>query len=175
MIASPVLPVIETERLRLVQPAASHIPAMTAFHGSDRAAALDWQLMPHEAWRHFAFVLGHTVLRGFGPFVAEAKEDGRAVGLFGPWHPEGQPEQELKWTVWSAADEGKGFAFEAARAMLGHAFGTLGWTTAVSYIRPSNTRSAALARRLGAREDGTWTTPRGTEVRVFRHQPGGAA
>ena len=175
MIASPVMPVIETERLRLVQPHASHIPAMTEFHASDRAAALDWQLMPHEAWRHFAFVLGHHVLRGFGPFVAEAKDDGRAVGLFGPWRPESQPEAEIKWSVWTAADEGKGFAHEAARAMLDHAFRTLGWTTAVSYIRPVNTRSAALARRLGAREDGMWTTPRGTVVQVFRHAPGGQA
>lgn len=175
MIATPVMPVIETERLRLVPPAATHIPAMTAFHGSDRAAVLGWQMMPHEAWRHFAFVLGHHALRGFGPFVAEARDDGRALGLFGPWWPEGQPEREIKWTVWSAADEGKGYALEAARAMLGHAFGVLGWETAVSYIRPANTRSAALARRLGAREDGTWTTPRGTEARVFRHQSGGAA
>lgn len=175
MIAAPVLPVIETERLRLVQPAASHIPAMTEFYGSDRAAALDWQLMPHEAWRHFAFVLGHHILRGFGPFVAEARDDGRAVGMFGPWRPESQPEAEIKWSVWNAADEGKGYAFEAARAMLDYAFRTLGWTTAVSYIRPMNTRSAALARRLGAREDGTWTTPRGTEITVFRHVPGGAA
>lgn len=175
MIAASVLPVIETERLRLVQPAAAHIPAMTEFYASDRAAALDWLLMPHEAWRHFAFVLGHHILRGFGPFVAEAKDDGRAVGMFGPWQPEGQPEREIKWSVWTAADEGKGFAHEAARAMLDHAFRTLGWTTAVSYIRPMNTRSAKLARRLGAREDGMWTTPRGTEIAVFRHQPGRAA
>lgn len=175
MIGLPVMPVIETERLRLVLPAASHIPAMTEFHASGRAAALDWQLMPHEAWRHFAFVLGHHILRGFGPFVAEARDDGRAVGMFGPWRPESQPEAEIKWTVWNAVDEGKGFAFEAARAMLDYAFGPLGWSTAVSYIRPSNTRSAALARRLGARQDGVWTTPRGTEIAVFRHQPGGAA
>jgi RimJ/RimL family protein N-acetyltransferase len=54
--------------------------------------------------------------------------------------------------------------------MLAHVFGAMGWDTAVSYIDHDNNRSAALARRLGAVQDGVWTTPRGTEVRVFRHR-----
>lgn len=163
------LPLIQTERLRLVAPSQAHIPAYAAFIGSDRAAARGWAGLPRKAWRTFAAIIGHHILRGFGPYVAEAKDDGRVIGLFGPWHPEGQLEQEIKWHIWPAADEGKGFAFEAARAMLTYAFSVLNWTTAVSYISFDNVRSANLARRLGARQDGTWTTPRGTEVQVFRH------
>lgn len=162
--------VIETPRLRLIAPEARHIPAYQAFIASDRAISRGWGAMPHEAWRNFAAILGHEILRGFGPLVAEAKSDGRAIGLFGPWHPEGQAEREVKWSIWSGADEGQGFAFEAARAMLAHVFGALAWQTAVSYIAADNDRSAALARRLGAVQDGVWTTPRGTEVRVFRHR-----
>jgi RimJ/RimL family protein N-acetyltransferase len=169
------LPFILTERLRLVPPSAAHIPAHAAFYGSDRAAARGWSALPHEAWRNFAAILGHGLLRGFGPFVAEARDDGRPVGIFGPWWPEGQAEHEIKWTIWSASDEGRGFAAEGARACLNHAFSVLGWTTAVSYIAPDNFRSVALARRLGAVEDGTWTTPRGTVVSVFRHNPVGFA
>lgn len=161
--------VLETPRLRLVSPSAAHVAAHLGFVASARAVALGWTAMPHEAWRSFATIIGHHVLRGFGPLVAEAREDGRVVGLFGPWSPDGQPENEILWTVWSEPDEGKGYAHEAARAMLTYAFGTLGWATAVSYITFGNDRSAALARRLGAVQDGTWTTPRGTEVRVFRH------
>lgn len=168
------LPLIETERLRLVAPSEGHIAAYQGFIGSDRAAALGWAGLPHEAWRTFAAMIGHHLLRGFGPFVAIAKDDGRPVGLFGPWWPEGQLEREIKWHVWSAADEGKGFAFEAARAVLDYAFRLLNWTTAVSYISFDNTRSANLALRLGAVQDGTWTSPRGTEVRVFRHPTPGA-
>ena len=163
------LPVIDTERMRLVAPAVRHIPAYTAFIGSDRAAARGWAGLPHEAWRSFAAIIGHHILRGFGPFVAEAKDDGRAVGIFGPWWPEGQPEFEIMWSVWQAEDEGKGFAFEAARAALTYAFSVLNWKTAVSYISFDNTRSANLAQRLGAKQDGTWITPRATEVQVFRH------
>jgi RimJ/RimL family protein N-acetyltransferase len=168
-------PTLCTERLRFVAPGAAHIAAYAGFVGSDRAAARGWSAMPHEAWRNFAAIMGHHLLRGFGPFVAEAKDDGRAVGLFGPWWPEGQAEHEIKWTIWPAADEGKGYAAEAARAMLGYAFGHLGWKTAVSYIADDNERSAALVRRLGASPDGTWTTPRGTTVQVFRHPHPGAA
>ncbi|MEO8245360.1 MAG: GNAT family N-acetyltransferase [bacterium] len=161
--------VLNTERLRLVPLAARHIPAYQAFLGSDRAAALGWAAMPHEAWRGFAAMMGHGLLRGFAPFALEAHDDDRVVGLCGPWWPDGQLEREIKWHIWPAADEGKGYAHEAARAVLLHVFGSLAWQTAVSYINFDNERSAALARRLGAVQDGTWTTPRGTEVRVFRH------
>ena len=161
--------VLETPRLRLVAPGGRHIAAYQAFVGSDRAAARGWGGMPHEAWRAFAAILGHGILRGFTPLVMEARDDGRTVGLCGPWWPDGQLEREIKWSVWSVADEGKGYAFEAAQAALAHVFGVLGWSTAVSYVAFDNTRSAALARRLGAVQDGTWTTPRGTEVLVFRH------
>jgi RimJ/RimL family protein N-acetyltransferase len=160
---------LETQRLRLEMPTERHIPAYQSFRASDRAAALGWQEMPHEAWRGFAAMLGHWTLRGFGPFAMVARDNGRTVGLVGPWWPEGQLEREIKWNVWSGEDEGKGLAHEGAKAALAHAFGTLGWETAVSYISHGNTRSANLARRLGAVQDGTWTTPRGTEVRVFRH------
>ena len=175
MFALPLMPPIETERLRLVAPTAAHIPAYVAFIASERASARGWSAMPHEAWRNFAAILGHHLLRGFGPLVAEARDDGRVVGLFGPWWPDGQAEQEIKWTIFSAEDEGKGLAAEAVRACLTHAFARLGWTTAVSYIAEDNARSAALALRLGAARDGIWTTPRGTQVRVFRHFAPGAA
>lgn len=166
---------LTTDRLRLVPPAERHIAAYAAFYASPRAAERGWQALPHEAWRNFAAILGHGLLRGFGPFVAELKADNRPIGLFGPWRPDGQPENEIKWTVWAAENEGKGLAAEAARAVLAHAFETLKWQSAVSYIRPDNTRSITLARHLGAQHEGLWTTPRGTEVQVWRHRPGGAS
>ena len=167
-------PHIETPRLRLVAMAARHVAAYQAFIASPRAAALGWAGMPHEAWRSFAAMMGHHLLRGFGPFVIEARADGRPIGLCGPWWPEGQAEREVKWHIWPAADEGKGYAFEAAEAALAHVFHTLGWHTAVSYINPANHRSAALARRLGATLEREWITPRGTPVHVWRHPAPGA-
>jgi hypothetical protein len=69
-----------------------------------------------KVWRAYGHVVGHWVLRGFGSFVYCLKGTDRAIGHCGPWFPAGWPEREIGWTVWDAAAEGKGFAFEAARA-----------------------------------------------------------
>ncbi|MBZ0162239.1 MAG: GNAT family N-acetyltransferase [Notoacmeibacter sp.] len=47
--------------------------------------------------------------------------------------------------------QGRGFATEGARAALEHAYGSLGWQTAVSCIREENAASRRVAERLGAR------------------------
>ena len=166
-------PVITTERLTLGMPNDSHTVAAIAFHGSQRAADLGWSEPSHATWRHVAAMAGHHALRGFGPFVAEC--DGETVGIFGPWFPLGAAEPELKWTVWNPAFEGKGIAFEAASACRDYSRDTLGWTKAVSYIAPTNTRSASLAARLGAAKDGQWQTPSGKTVDVWRHDLSGGA
>ena len=54
------------------------------------------------------------------------------------------------------------------------AFGTLGWTTLVSFIDPENNRSIALAERLGAACDDRIDHPDGGLTLVYRHPaPGG--
>ena len=72
------------------------------------------------------------------------------LGVTGTHYPEGWTEPELGWSIWDPATEGKGVAFEATTAARAHAYDTLGWTTAISYIDPDNARSIALAKRLGA-------------------------
>ena len=80
--------ILDTPRLRLVMPGAAHVAAHTAFLTSRRAEALGWLVLPHDAWRNFATFVGHHTLRGFGPLVAEARTDGRPVGVFGLWWPD---------------------------------------------------------------------------------------
>jgi RimJ/RimL family protein N-acetyltransferase len=59
---------------------------------------------------------------------------------------------------------------EAAACARDHAFGVLGWKTAVSYIAPANTRSIRLAERLGAvRDPQAPRFPGEAEVLVYRH------
>ena len=158
---------ITTARLTLVLPGPQHLDAHAAFYASPRAAELGWQETMHQSWRNFASVIGHFALRGFGPFVAE--RDGQPIGLFGPWHPGGQAEAEIKWILWDAASEGQGLAHEATLATRTYAYDALGWDAAASFISPDNARSQALARKLGAAPERDWTTPSGKLVTIWRH------
>ena len=165
-------PVIETERLILRAPDARDLAPWTAFFLDDRSHFIRSRVEQSEAmaWRIFASVCGHWTLNGCGVFVFARKDALDApIGYAGPWRPHGWPEPEIGWTVWSEADEGKGYVREAATAARAHAYDALGWTTAVSYIDARNTRSVRLAERLGARPDWDAETPRGDQCVVFRH------
>jgi RimJ/RimL family protein N-acetyltransferase len=144
-------PVLETERLTLRAPGLQDWEGFRDFILSDRASFVRSPgLDEGKVWRAYGHVIGHWPLRGFGSFVYCLKGTDRAIGHCGPWYPLGWPEREIGWTVWNPAAEGKGYAFEAARATVLHAFRDLRWDTAVSYIDPGNARSIALAERLGA-------------------------
>jgi len=144
-------PVLETERLTLRAPQAGDWPAYRDFALTERARFVRAPDFDEErAWRAFAAMIGHWVLRGWGSFVFTRKGEARALGMVGPWFPQGWPEREILWMAWDTDCEGKGYVAEAVAATLDHVFGTLGWDTAVSYIDPQNARSIRLAERLGA-------------------------
>ncbi|WP_300517200.1 GNAT family N-acetyltransferase [Aliiroseovarius sp.] len=144
---------IDTPRLTLRLPRMEDFPTWEAFAASKRAQYIGGPYDKRNAWRAFAHVAGQWMLRGYGSFVFCEKGSDKPLGLTGPWHPEDWPEREIGWTVWSPEAEGKGYAFEAALAARAHAFETLGWDTAVSYIDADNARSIALAERLGCTLD----------------------
>ncbi len=166
-------PTLRTERLILRLPQASDFDAFAAFLASDRSRYVRSEDLDRgKAWRSFGHFVGHWALRGFGSFVLD--RDGRAIGGAGPWFPEGWPEHEFGWTLWSADAEGQGYITEAMSAIFPYAWQTLGWTTAVSYIDPENTASIRTAERLGATHDPDAADP-GYEDLVYRHSPGGFA
>jgi RimJ/RimL family protein N-acetyltransferase len=144
---------LQTARLILRQPAAGDWPAFRDFMQSDRAAFFHQQGNIGSIWRSFAAELGHWDIFGYGMWVVNRSGDDTAIGLVGPWTPPDWPESEIGWMIFDPATEGTGIASEAARASVTHAFEVLGWTTAVSYIHPDNTRSIGLAEKLGAVRD----------------------
>ncbi len=159
---------LETERLVLRRLAAGDADGYVAFCRSRRARFAGGVRSAAAAWRDFAAELGHWALRGYGMFaVTERGGDDTCLGIVGPWYPEGWPEREVGWLMWAGA-EGKGYAAEAARACLAHAFGPLGWDSAVSYIDENNARSIALAEKLGATLDAGAATP-SADTLVYRH------
>ncbi len=158
---------LQTARLTLRPPKPADEDAFIAYYTSPRRVAQRGSMSVNNIWRFFAALLGHWTIRDYGRFIVE--DGGQAIACIGPNNPTGYPEPEIAWHVWSTDHEGKGYASEAARAALTHAYRDLGWTTAVSYILPGNTRSIALAERLGATADPDAETLAGTDRIVYRH------
>jgi RimJ/RimL family protein N-acetyltransferase len=141
-------PELVTERLRLRMPRLEDFEHRAAFYASDRSVHEDGPVSRAEAWRIWASEVGQWPLLGYGPFSVEGRRDGAYLGEVGIYHPVGFPEPELGWFVLPEA-EGKGYAAEAARAVMGWVRAQFGWNHVISIIAPGNDRSIALALRLG--------------------------
>jgi len=174
MHAAPLHPVLETERLRLVSPAAPDFDATAAYLMPGARPFVD-QFPDEEAvWWSVATIIGHWHLRGWGHFAVTEKATGLQVGLVGPWFPRGWPEPELSWQLLEGA-EGRGYATEAARAVLEWLFRERGWASCISLVEEDNERSTALVRRLGARPEGIFDHRLTGRMRIWRHMPKTAA
>ncbi|WP_339108359.1 GNAT family N-acetyltransferase [Thioclava sp. GXIMD4216] len=171
MIALSPTPVLHSAALVLRAPAAHDYPHWRDFQASPRsvfirpAPEFDEGLV----WRAWAAVIGHWVMHGWGPFVVTPQDSDRGLGLVGPWQPHGWPEAEILWNLWDGANEGRGLMAEAAAMARAHLYTDLGWDSVVSYVDAANSRSAALAERLGCRLDPQAATPLGKPCLVYRH------
>ena len=165
----PNAPRLETERLILRGPEATDAEPMIAFL-LDRERADGFGGYDHrgDAWRWFALNIGHWQLRGYGYFTIEMKETGQPAGISGIWNPEGWPEPEIGWVVFDGF-EGRGIAREAAERVRRYAYEDLGLTTLTSNIVPGNTRSVALAERMGASYERTYMNYSMGEDMLYRH------
>lgn len=167
--------ILHTARLTLRLPGPQDFPAQAAFLASDRSRFVGGPMAAGQAWRTLATMIGHWTLRGFGKWAVTLQGSDQAIGLVGLYFPADWPEPEIAWHLWDPTAEGKGYAFEAALAARRHAFVTLGWSTAVSYISPENRRSIALADRMGAIVDPNASPPGNDPVLAYRHPSGMSA
>ncbi|MQQ08625.1 GNAT family N-acetyltransferase [Epibacterium sp. SM1979] len=167
------IPELETQRLVLRAPRKKDFAAHVEFMASDRAKYVGGPQDRPDAWRGYCSGIGHWVLRGYGMWMIADKKDDTPLGRVGFIYHEGWDEPELGWHLYVHA-EGKGIAFEATRAA--RAFGAQEYKLdgVISYIAPLNTRSIALATRLGARfeRDGELL---GKVCQVWRHPAEGSA
>lgn len=167
-------PTLHTDRLTLRGPELRDAEAVIGFYAdADRSAGFGGPLPRDQAWRWFASSIGHWHLRGYGFWTVDVTETGAACGLVGLWNPDGWPEPEIGWLMFDGF-EGKGYAHEAALRVRDYAYTDLGWTTLTSNIVPGNTRSVALAERMGAVFEKSYTNVQMGEDRLYRH-PGPVA
>jgi RimJ/RimL family protein N-acetyltransferase len=150
------MPTLETERLILRmfrQDDLDAYAAITADVEVMRYLGDGKPLGRVDTWRQMAMILGHWQLRGYGLLALEEKATGALVGRAGFFEPEGWPGFELGWML-RRVSWGRGFATEAARRLLDHAFTDMKRERVISLIRAANAPSIRVAERLGERLDG---------------------
>lgn len=155
-----IAPTLHTSRLTLRMPKLSDFEHWAAFFASPRSVHERGMMARDAAYRVWAADVALWSLKGYGPFGLEDRDTGVYVGEVGIYEPDGYPEPELGWFTTPEA-EGKGYAAEAAHAVMQWARDTLGWDRLVNIIDPANTRSIALGLRLGGviDPDGQGTDP----------------
>ena len=163
------IPTLETKRMILRAPVADDQDDFVSFLMSERAIYAGGTQDREEATAEFHEMIDFWNTAELGTLTMERKDNGSAIGHVGGLKPEGWPETEIGWSIWRDEDEGKGFASEAATAVLDHAFNRLGWKTAVSYVAPDNKRSIEMTERLGALLDLDAAKPEGLTCLVYRH------
>ena len=147
-------PTLMTGRLVLRMPVLADFGHHAAFHASERSRHEGGPRDRAAAWRIWASDVALWPLKGYGPFAVQDRTTGAYLGEVGIFHAEEFPEPELGWMVTPGA-EGKGYAAEAARAVMAWVRSRFGWDEITNIIAPDNARSIALGLRLGGRIDAT--------------------
>jgi RimJ/RimL family protein N-acetyltransferase len=142
------VPHLHTERLVLREYRRADFDLFAA-HLADPVSAA--HLVPadrHAAWRIFCSQAGLWLIHGAGWWAVEEKETGRLVGSVGAFFREESSVMELGWNTYRAF-WGRGFANEAAAAVLNHAFEVRREPKVRALITAANASSLCVAGRLG--------------------------
>jgi RimJ/RimL family protein N-acetyltransferase len=144
------IPTLRTPRLTLRAFRPEDLPAYAAMLGDLRVAQFlgaGKARSEAESWEAMARALGQWALLGYGLF---AVEHGRhLIGHAGVLNPPNWPQPEIAYAIAPDAQR-HGFASEAANAVRSWAAHAHGLRDLVSYIRPTNTASIGVVRKLGA-------------------------
>ena len=148
---------IETARLVLREFVEDDWRAMLAFHS--RADVVRWltiEPMDEIAAREYVqgiMVCAREVPRLIVEFAVTLPGDDTLIGRTGIRRGDDLRMAEL-WFTFDPAHHGKGYAVEAARALLEYAFGTLGLHRVWGDCDPRNPASARVMEKLGMRREG---------------------
>jgi RimJ/RimL family protein N-acetyltransferase len=160
------IPTLQTERLDLIPPGPVCDPAYQRFYTDAQAsAAYGGPLTPAAAWSRLVFDLGSWYFQGFGVWAVQRRSDAEILGVCGYWQGRGWP-RELTWRLLPEA-RGQGYALEASRAAVEHAYVAFKWASVQTYTRDTNEPAKALVARLGGVRVGRQAFPDGEDRYVY--------
>lgn len=161
------IPTLTTSRLTLRPMRFDDWPAYRQLMASERAQFMGGPFSDAAAWGMFCSDHAQWDLFGCGALMIDETLTGACVGQVGINAGPLFPEFELGWFVYPDF-EGRGYAREAAEAMLRWAKEVRQLPSLVSYVDPANARSTGLAVRLGAELDPKAERPSPDDL-VYRH------
>jgi RimJ/RimL family protein N-acetyltransferase len=140
------IPVLESERLLLRAPRLEDAPALAALANDRRIAANTLRIPhPYSLRDAQAFITGANAGEDETAFVITRQE--AVVGACGIAKLDGKTPELGYWLgleFW-----GRGYATEAARAVIDHAFGDLGYDALLAGARVSNPASRRVLQKCG--------------------------
>jgi len=150
---------LRTERLVLRRPVDSDLPDLVAMHDDMRMMkTLGGRQDAEQTRAGLEAMLAYWEQHGFGHYIVTERGTGRFLGrcVLRRMVIDGAEEPEIGWSI--VADEwGRGYATEAARAIMRVAFDTLGFESLVAVTLPFNDRSRRVMEKLGfAYEKDCW-------------------
>lgn len=147
------IPVLETQRLVLRGPCREDGQLYADFFDAQTGDGYFYggPLRPDQANVRLAADIGHWQMNGFGKFVMIERDSQKPLGGCGIVHWNGWPSHELTWWL-LGTERGKGYASEAARAVLEYARDTLGWARVETHVRDTNAAALRLVERLGGKK-----------------------
>ena len=142
---------VETERLRLRRWRPDDLDALQRVYGDERVARFvdDGQpITPAECQRWLHVTARNYARRGYGMAAIERRALGGVIGFCGLVHPADQEEPELKYAL-DPSHWGRGYATEAARALLAWGLERFGFPSLVATLDPANYASRRILLALG--------------------------
>jgi len=146
-----VAPILETERLCLRPVVADDLDPIAALYGDPevmRFIGLQGALDREQARERLDFMIDHWQRHGFGMWAVLRKPDGAFLGRCGLRYLDDTSEIELGYTL-GRAHWGLGYATEASRVVVRHAFAVLGIERLVAIADPANTASVRVMQKIG--------------------------
>ena len=149
---SPAIPTLCTPRLTLRALTATDLDRFAAFNANadvTRYLGAGTTRTRAETWSAMTSMLGQWALRGYGMLAITERGSDLFIGRAGLLHPYEWPEPELAYGL-DQPYWGHGYATEAAAALRTWMFETHAPPRLISYVRPGNTASTSVLRKLGA-------------------------